>query len=319
MQIRKDGQASTISRTVPTWYSSHTNGTAGIILVDPPFRLPPGDTYCTPTGYRSFSRRPSLLDNHKEGDVPLSNRQALVQHLKYRFSVNSALLESARKDCFLVLGDLYRLVASNWVVINEYVNREMATIEYILEKHEPNFRDLEVYLKDLYIFRRRCTKYHDLISEAKEQCTKHGQQNWPRNLESGLATEHAKDMEGDFIYLQVKVQKTAQRIEKNINLLTALVAIGEGKQALDENHGVARLNLLATVFLPFSTVAAILGMQGNYAPGAEIFWLFWAISIPLTGFIVGISALYDGVALSIYNQMYMKLKVKLGRKKNGPL
>jgi Mg2+ and Co2+ transporter CorA len=126
-------------------------------------------------------------------------------------------------------------------------------------------------------------------------------------------------MEEDFIYLQVKVQKTAQRIEKNINLLTALVAIGEGKQALDENHGVARLNLLATVFLPFSTVAAILGMQGNYAPGAEIFWLFWAVSIPLTGFIVGISALYDGFALSIYNQMYIKLKVKLGRKKNGPL
>lgn len=59
-------------------------------------------------------------------------------------------------------------MASNWIVINEYVNRELATIEYILEKEEPTFRDLEIYLKDLYIYRRRVTRYHELITQAKE-------------------------------------------------------------------------------------------------------------------------------------------------------
>jgi len=167
----------------------------------------------------------------------------------------------------------------------------MATIEYILEKEESGFRDLEVYLKDLYVFRRRCTKYHELITHTKEQCSSRGQQHWPHSV-SEIAIENAKDSENDFIYLENKVQGTGQRIEKNINLLTALVSIGEGKQALDENHGIIRLTLLATVFLPFSTVAAILGMQGGYAPGAGSFRLFWAVAVPLTGFIVGISALW---------------------------
>ena len=219
-------------------------------------------------------------------------------------------MKIAKSDCFLILGDIYRLAASNWIVINEYVNRELATIEYILEKEEPTFLDLEVYLKDLYIYRRRVTRYHELITQAKEQCTARGQQSWSRDETSKLAAADAKDMEGDFIYLQHKVVGTSGRIEKNINLLTALVSIGEGKQALDENRGIARLSLLATVFLPFSTVATIFSIQGGYGPGQSTFWLFWAIAIPLTVFVLGLSALYYGIGVSLYYRLIRILGFK---------
>jgi Mg2+ and Co2+ transporter CorA len=181
------------------------------------------------------------------------------------------------------------------MVINQYVNREMATIEYKLEKEEPTFRDLEVYLKDLYIYRRRCTKYHELINEARDQCSRRGQASWSRSG-SSVAIEHARDIEGDFSYLLARTQGTIQRIEKNINLLASLVSIGAAKQGLDESHSVSRLNLLAIIFLPFSTIAAILGMQGNYAPGAESFWLFWTVAISLTAGIIGMSALHGWIA-----------------------
>jgi hypothetical protein len=131
--------------------------------------------------HRSFNRRASLLDEAEDTIPPTSNREALAGHLNERFSNNPSLLESAKSDCFFILGDVYRLVASNWVVINEYVNRELATIEYILEKEEPTFRDLEIYLKDLYIYRRRVTRYHELITQAKEQCTTRGQVSWSRD------------------------------------------------------------------------------------------------------------------------------------------
>lgn len=224
--------------------------------------------------------------------MPASNRESLARHLKERFIHNSTLLSAARSDNFLFIGDLYRLIASNWIVINEYVNREMATIEYKLEKEEPSFRDLEVYLKDLYIYRRRCTKYYELISEARDQCHSRGQASWSRSS-SSIAIEHGEDMEADYRYLLTRMQGTAQRIEKNINLLASLVAIGAGKQGLDESHSVSRLNLLAIIFLPFSTIATILGMQGNYAPGADQFWLFWAVAIPLTAGILAMSALHS--------------------------
>lgn len=241
-------------------------------------------------------RRPTLANpSIKDMGPHSSNREAIVCHLKEQFNTNSLLRSTAQSDCFFVLGNLYQLAASNWIVINEYINRELTTIEYTLEREEPSFRDLEIYLKDLYIHRRRVTRYHELITETKDQCTRCGQRSWPRNLTSSVAAEQALDREDDFSNLQLWIQWTAQRIEKNIKLLTALVAIGEGKQGLAENHGIARLSLLAMVFLPFSSVATILGMQGNFAPGDGKFWLFWVVAVSLTAFVVGAFLCYDGV------------------------
>ncbi|PMD18541.1 hypothetical protein NA56DRAFT_691016 [Hyaloscypha hepaticicola] len=159
-------------------------------------------------------------------------------------------------------------------------------IEYKLEREEPSFLDLELYLKELYIHRRRITRYLELISETKDQCVKRGPRAWPQDPTSELGVEQARDWEDDFGNLQAWFNATSQRMEKNIRLLTALVAIGDGKQSLTENHGIARLSLLAMVFLPFSSVATILGIQGSFAPGEGKFWLFWVVAIILTTFVV---------------------------------
>jgi Mg2+ and Co2+ transporter CorA len=215
--------------------------------------------------------------------------------LEERFTCDPDLVNAAAGNCFLVLGDVYRIVASNWIVLDQYINRELATIEYILEKYEPGFRQLETYLKEMYMHRRRCTKYLELIGEAKQQCHNRGQASWPRTSDQGseIVSHLVQDLEQDLSYMQAKTQGTAQRTEKNIQLLTALVSIGEGKQALDENHGVGRLTLLAMVFLPFSTVGTILGIHTMYGPGQDSFWLFWAISIPLTAFILIATFLFN--------------------------
>ena len=280
------------------------------MLLDPSFQLPQERFHCRPAEYRPFDRRPSLHDEPADFDLPTSNREALVRQLKDRFQTNKALLDAARQDSFVLLGDLYRLGASNWVVINEYINRELATIEYNLEKEEPGFRDLEVYLKDLYIFRRRCVKYHQLITEAREQCGRRGQKSWSQDAHSSIAAEYAKDVEEDFVYLQAKTRGTKKRIAKNIELLTSLVAIGTGKQGLDENHGVARLTLLAIVFAPFATVAAILGVNGKYGPGGPDFWVFWIVAVPVTLLIFVISALFGGIGSSVLEHVSSVLRFK---------
>ena len=79
--------------------------------------------------------------------------------------------------------------------------------------------------------------------------------------------EHGKDLEDEFIHLQSKALGTMQRIDKNISLLTALVAIGEGKQQLEENHDIVRLSIFATVFLPFSNHCGNLGDAGKLCAG----------------------------------------------------
>jgi Mg2+ and Co2+ transporter CorA len=264
-------------------------------------------------------RRPTLADPSIDDIGPhATNREALIRHLKERLSTDS-LRRIARSDCFFVLGDLYQLAASNWMVINEYINREITSIEYKLEREEPGFRDLETYLKDLYIHRRRITRYHELISETKEQCSKRGPRAWPQDSTSALAAEQAQDWENDFVNLQAWFYYTSQRMEKNIRLLTALVAIGEGKQTLVENHGIARLSLLAMVFLPFSSVSTILGMQGSFAPGYGKFWLFWVVAIALTTFVVGIFLLYDRIVKHLKVHFSMVTKLRSVRKRNSAI
>jgi hypothetical protein len=139
----------------------------GILLVDPPFKLPEGGSQCLPPEYRSFIRERDFQNDAPVQNLPESNRETIVQYLERRLKGNTKLLAAAKNDSFPILGDVYRLVASCWMVINEYINRELATIEDILEKGDPEFHDLNVYLKDLYIHRHRYARYDELIGKVR--------------------------------------------------------------------------------------------------------------------------------------------------------
>jgi len=277
----------------------------GIVLIDPPFQYSSEGECCEAAERRPFNRRPDWKEGISDVMPCSPIRLALAHHLEERFTREPSLLEAAQSNCFLVIGDIYRTVASNWVVIDSYINRELATVEYILEKEEPDIRQLEIYLKEMYMHRRRCNKYCELIEEAKQQCHDKGQSSWPRTSDaaSSAVRKLAQDLEQDFVYLLAKTHGTALRTQKTIQLLTALVSIAGGKQAINENHGIGRLSLLAMVFLPFSTVGTILGIQTTYGPGQSTFWLFWTISISLTVFILTIASLYDKIGESLYRPL----------------
>jgi hypothetical protein len=155
--------------------------------------------------YRSFLRSPSLRSPSNEViEIRESNQKAFIQCLKRASEGNQQFLEAGKFEPFFILGDLYHIVASNWNLDNEYINRELSTIEYILEKEEPGFHDLETYFKEHYVYHRRHDKYDEFITETKDQCTRRGQKCWPRDPESALMVEHGKDLEDDFIHPQSK-------------------------------------------------------------------------------------------------------------------
>lgn len=101
------------------------------------------------------------------------------------------------------------------------------------------------------------------------------------------------------------MSNTISRIEKDISLLMALVAISEGRQSLQENRGISFLTLVATIFLPSETVASVLGIQTQYAPGARYFWMLWAVALPFTVLVIAIFFLYPTVS-SRLNQLWTK-------------
>ena len=194
----------------------------------------------------------------------------------------------------------------NGFVVNEYVKRELANIERHLEKKESTFQELEQHLKELYRIRRRCNKDHELAAEAALQCEERGQALWPSSKAGSrgsgcadsivFADRHAREVQEDFNYILSNMSITISRIEKDISLLMALVAISEGRQSLRENRGISFLTLVATIFLPSEAVATVLGIQTEYGPGSRRFWMLWTVALPLTVLVMMIPFVYPAVS-----------------------
>jgi hypothetical protein len=269
-----------------------------IMLLDPPFRLDKehGAVTVGQSEYRSPNLRPKMKEELQSDKYRQSFREAFCHLLQQRCSADKMYLKACATDTFLVLYEGYRIIASEWLVANEYIKRELANIELRLEKTEPTFQELELRLKELYRIRRRCNKYYELVTEAASQCENRGQALWPSSHGSAdaitFAARHAQELEKDLQYVLNNMSISISRIEKNITLLMALVTISEGRQGIQENKGIALLTLVATIFLPSETVATILGLQTQYGPGANNFWVLWAVALPLTVLVVAIPFLY---------------------------
>jgi CorA-like Mg2+ transporter protein len=274
-----------------------------IMLLDPPFQLTKAHGRVGKAEYRNPSLRPKVGETFSGDENERAFRQAFCHLLEQKCSVDRMYLATCTTDVFLVFYECYRIIASEWLVVNEYVKRELASIEHHLEKSKSTFRELEQHLRELYRIRRRCNKDRELVAEAATQCKKRGQVLWPssKSIPHGDANtiafteRHAQELEEDLQYVIDNMNISISRIEKNITLLMALVTISEGRQGLQENRGIAFLTFMATIFLPFETVSSILGIQTQYGPGASGFWMLWAVSLPLTMLVIAIPYLYPTV------------------------
>jgi hypothetical protein len=51
-------------------------------------------------------------------------------------------------------------------------------------------------------------------------------------------------------------------------------------------RSINRITYLGAILLPFSIVAAILTLDGEFAPGMSMFWVYWAVGVPISGLVV---------------------------------
>ncbi len=272
------------------------------MLLDKPFQLREKYGTLGATEYRNPNLRPSADEDFSGVVSGQSFKKAFCAFFTQRCAKDDSYLKTCFTNPFLTLYEAYRIIASEWLVVNKYVRRELANIERHLEKQGSTFKELEGHLKELYRIRKHCNKDHELALEAFLQCEKRGQPLWPYAKEKRggrVVKQHAKDLEEDFSYVLGEIGTTLKRIEKDINHLMALVAISDGRQSWQENRGISFLTLVATIFLPSSTVATVLGMQTQFAPGESSFWMLWAVAIPLTIMILLLTILYPIISARV--------------------
>lgn len=216
---------------------------------------------------------------------PSSTRAALASTLARELSASYERRAQILCDPFAALHGLYQAIASEWLLVDECAGRELETIAFMLEQGNKKLYTLQTFLQDLLAMKRRWGRYTELAQDALRQCEQHGQPLWQSTTKreiaaAGNATSPPSLSVQDFQHVLSRLARTRARIENNIDVLLALVSIGEAEQTLADGQGITRLTRVAAVFLPFSAVAAIMAIPNDYlGPGGAGFWIYWLVSI----------------------------------------
>jgi Mg2+ and Co2+ transporter CorA len=81
--------------------------------------------------------------------------------------------------------------------------------------------------------------------------------------------------------LQNAVHVLKSRVDIIAQAYTQAVSVQESMTSNKQARQVGYLTSLATLFIPVSLIAGIFSMGGKFSAGASLFWVYWAISIPI--------------------------------------
>ena len=90
------------------------------------------------------------------------------------------------------------------------------------------------------------------------------------------------ELAGDLTYVEGLMAGSCKRADRNIRHMTSDAALGEAERVGRQNRLVLVLAVTGALFLPVSTVAAVFGMAGDWAPDGGHFPLFWAVCGSIT-------------------------------------
>lgn len=236
----------------------------GIVLLDPPFIFNQSNLERQNSKYRSFAPPPTSEASSLDVDTRDTYRTSLLHYLRQNTD-----LHSKSSPPIAIVQDLYRIITSEWIAVNAYLERDLNAIEWRLECDTPTISMLDFFLEQLFIMRRRTRKYEALISD-------HLRLQFPSSWLNDSQSATVRDMEEDFQQVQDLIHRNNGRITQTVSLITSLMSVIEGKRATTLNQRLAFLTILATIALPFNVFAAVFGMQTEYGPGQDKFWVVLA-------------------------------------------
>ena len=82
-------------------------------------------------------------------------------------------------------------------------------------------------------------------------------------------------------YIRSSCQDLQGMFESLANSYTQVVALREAQASNVQASSVRWLTVLGTLFVPVSVVAGVMSMGGEYLPGENRFWVFFAVIVPV--------------------------------------
>lgn len=175
-----------------------------------------------------------------------------------------------------------RITMAEWMLYLQLVSRYLKYYEYSLQTLHS--RPHESDIVDLQRWRRR-------ISQSQHKLTLLAEfiEHWlPANPED---KQPWKMLLRDIGYVRSQLRYYSSSMEQTVPVATAMVQLLDAKQSARQAANVTLLTYIALVFVPLSWVTGFYSMSGQYLPGQDQFWVYFATALPILLLVLVISFL----------------------------
>jgi hypothetical protein len=187
-----------------------------------------------------------------------------------RFYINESiqrqpeLIDEASRNIFILLKDVYRLVASEWMLVYELWDRRLKRIETKLWLQ--NRIPLSVYkglLTELYQMQSKLSVNLELIKEASRQCGHDHLKALSSTFEvSTIAKSIGKDLEDDYEFVIHHFDNIATRMGRDADEIANIINIRSAEHS-------ASLNGLVLVVGPLGLCISFLSLPTPWGAGGQ--------------------------------------------------
>ncbi|KAH7072654.1 hypothetical protein BKA63DRAFT_416677 [Paraphoma chrysanthemicola] len=223
-------------------------------------------------------------------------------------------------------------ICAEWLIVCEYVKTRLSQIERELEMPEL-FRSkgdaIESSLKRLHTWRRQIPVFREMVAETIEQAlpaaarltsTRPTPSNAPTSPLSAIDTRSIvtdtivinfedtsgyEDIKPDFRRVLAALNEMQERVDRLTDIVTSEIGIEDSRRGLEdsrrgleENHNMARLTWLATIFIPLSFICSMYSMNEDISALKTTYGWFFLTAVPFTLIIMAIGWVAGGGSLT---------------------
>lgn len=239
-------------------------------------------------GYLDFIKYPNFQDACQTIGP---SRESILEDICYYWIHHASYIDIQHDPSVSTLF-LKKIVASNYLVLIEYVKAMLSTLEWSLSRQNQDISEIKIAWaeqrwSDLQSWSRRCSEYCDNVESIIDSLR--------IPLSEADASRDWISCERDFHLINRKLVGLKRRSDALISSLTGLAgilgnrqALKEASRSLHEAKSVKILTLLGMMFAPLFLTSGIFSMSENFLPGATSFWIYIAVAIPLVLLVFGV-------------------------------
>ncbi|KAL6708729.1 hypothetical protein ACN47E_002425 [Coniothyrium glycines] len=308
------------------------NGTVGIILLDPT------ESHGKPLWYDRTNWLPVPKMSMQTPNIQssVSWYADIVQMTKLFPWVEMA--EGHVIDAQVLAKPTLYTICAEWLVACDYVKARLGQIERELELPDV-FRSkgdaIDSSLKRLHVWRRSIPVFREMVLEtvnfalpaAARLTTPPAKLNAGQGPNSPLTVrtstsefleinfdnyEGFEDIVPDFRRVLALLVELQERVDRLSGVVASEISIEDSRRGLEENHNMARLTWLATIFIPMTFVSGLYSMNGSVSELKQTYWIYFVTAMPFTLVVMAVGWVAGGGSLTPWKKTSTKQRGGIG-------